>query len=558
MTAGSGDDRVGELLASILTTSSGSGPALRVGLVLDSKRVPAATAAIVDDLLASSFVEVVDVRFTGRSGPPRTRSLPTTLWRLYRRLDERRANLRDDPLREVDVADRLAAVGASAAEGDGTSLDVVLDLSSRTPVGTTDVPARFGTWTLRYATPERPVSDPPYAWETIERTDVAGATLIRVADSSASASLVLASAAVANDSGSVARNRVAPMYGAGHLVARTLRDLHAFGWEDLAARATPAAGVDRVAAQPGNLRVLRWLAPQVAGKAVRIAAARIRPSDPMEYWQTAVRLRPTDGPAAPDALDLDMKDFRWLEAPRGHLYADPFPIERNGGAWLFLEDYPLAEGRAVISCAPLAPDGRVGAAEVVLRSEGHLSFPHVFEDDGEAYLLPESSAAAVIRLHRATDFPRGWQPVADLLPIPGLDTTVFRHAGRWWLFTTVREPRGGAYLLLLFTSAELTGPWRSHPRNPVSSDVRVARGGGAVFHAGDDLIRPSQDCSRTYGYAFGLNEIVRLTESDFEERPRVTVDPSWSRGLVGTHTYNRSERFEAVDGKVIRSRREVL
>ena len=83
-------------------------------------------------------------------------------------------------------------------------------------------------------------------------------------------------------------------------------------------------------------------------------------------------------------------------------------------------------------------------------------------------------------------------------------------------------------------------------------DVRSARSAGALFRHGGKLYRPTQDCSRSYGYSFTLNEIVRLTPRDYEERPVRTVEPgnaaSWTSTIVGTHTYARARSAEIVDG----------
>jgi hypothetical protein len=82
----------------------------------------------------------------------------------------------------------------------------------------------------------------------------------------------------------------------------------------------------------------------------------------------------------------------------------------------------------------------------------------------------------------------------------------------------------------------------------VISDVRRARPAGALFHDGDRLIRPSQDCARAYGYALVFSEVVTITETEYEERPIARLDPGWVRGNLGTHTYTRSEQFEVIDG----------
>jgi hypothetical protein len=62
------------------------------------------------------------------------------------------------------------------------------------------------------------------------------------------------------------------------------------------------------------------------------------------------------------------------------------------------------------------------------------------------------------------------------------------------------------------------------------------------------LYRPTQDCSIRYGYGIRVNEIKKLTPTEFEERLVRTIPPSWMPGLLGTHTWNEDARFQVIDG----------
>jgi hypothetical protein len=44
----------------------------------------------------------------------------------------------------------------------------------------------------------------------------------------------------------------------------------------------------------------------------------------------------------------------------------------------------------------------------------------------------------------------------------------------------------------------------------------------------------------------------------YEERPLVTIDPSWERGLTGTHTYNQVGHLEFTDGTIPRPAKLIL
>jgi len=63
------------------------------------------------------------------------------------------------------------------------------------------------------------------------------------------------------------------------------------------------------------------------------------------------------------------------------------------------------------------------------------------------------------------------------------------------------------------------------------------------------LIRPSQDCASAYGYALRFSELLVLNDREYRERPLAYLGPEWTKGNLGTHTYTRTDDFEAIDGK---------
>jgi hypothetical protein len=165
-------------------------------------------------------------------------------------------------------------------------------------------------------------------------------------------------------------------------------------------------------------------------------------------------------------------------------------------------------------------------------------------------MLPESSENGTVDLYRAVEFPHRWVLERTLLgDVRAVDPTLVETEGKLWLFVNIAEP--GAAIddeLHLYSAMSLDGPWLPHPANPVVSDVRRARPAGRVFNVNGDLVRPSQDCSRGYGRAVVLNRIDVLSPEEYAETPIARIEPTWSAGLIGTHTYNATGQVEAVDG----------
>lgn len=271
------------------------------------------------------------------------------------------------------------------------------------------------------------------------------------------------------------------------------------------------------------------------------------------HWRVGWRF--TEGPGALAAGGLAGERWRDLPDDGRHFYADPFPIEVDGRTYLFVEDYDHRLGRGVISVLEFDGQGPVGTPRPVLEHDVHLSYPVVLEDDGQLWMIPETSAAGTVELYRATEFPDRWELHSVLLSdLDANDTTPFRHEGRWWLSATVRHGGSCSDALHLWYADRLAGPWVAHAGNPVLVDIASARPAGRPERHGGRLLRPVQDGRRGYGAALAVAEVVTLDPATFAQRvvARIPPDPSWPGSRL--HTLNRAGRLEVVDGSARSSR----
>ncbi|WP_201722992.1 hypothetical protein [Caulobacter sp. X] len=232
---------------------------------------------------------------------------------------------------------------------------------------------------------------------------------------------------------------------------------------------------------------------------------------------------------------------RWLaEEPRLRFLADPFGLWRDGRLHLFVEAYDYRTRHGVIETIELGADFTPTRRAVVLKEPWHLSYPQVFEADGEIWMLPEAYRSGALTLYRAAAFPDVWEPAARLeLDTPAIDATPFQHNGLWWLAYSPTGPQRWKQGRLHFAFAErLTGPWRTHPGNPVRDDLASSRPGGTAWIE-DGLPRlPVQDCTRTYGGAIRILNITSLTPERFEAHASQPLDfpPNAGRYSRGLHT----------------------
>jgi hypothetical protein len=266
-----------------------------------------------------------------------------------------------------------------------------------------------------------------------------------------------------------------------------------------------------------------------------------------EHWAIGVIARPVQ-----HVIDgFDAREIRWLEPPAGQVLADPVGGRmREGQIDLLAEAYDFRDRQGRIVALEVEAGGAASAPREVLRLPVHASYPHLIEHGGELYCLPEAQASNRVQLFRADPFPHQWWPDRVLLDsFAGVDPTVVRHEGRWWLFAGNHADQDETKLYV-FHADDLFGPWRPHAANPVKCDIRSSRPAGPFFRRGSELFRPAQDCSRTYGGAMTINRIIELTPEEFREEVVAVLHPDAEgprpHGLhslagVGDHTL--------VDGK---------
>jgi hypothetical protein len=254
-------------------------------------------------------------------------------------------------------------------------------------------------------------------------------------------------------------------------------------------------------------------------------------------WAVAWRISPTS------LLDTRIAEFAVLPADRGHVYADPFPVRHRGEDFIFMEDFCHDSGLGRIVVTKITDNGPTQPL-VVLDEPYHLSYPFIFEEDGEIWMIPETGALRVVDMYRAVKFPDVWRWEGRLLDnIEGYDATIARHAGRLWMFVCERMWNSSSWdELSLFSAGRLTGPWRPHPNNPILFDGMLCRPGGAMFTRNGSMMRPVQDCSRIYGGGLSLCSVDAIDNFSQTVRGRIHAGDA-----PGCHTYNNNAGLEVID-----------
>jgi hypothetical protein len=498
---------------------------LRVGVFADSPLQP---RWVVEALVRLRDADFADVRLieAGRAAP----GVPPLAWRLYGALDRRLFGAA--PTDPVLLADELAPGTPEAPLDIAFALGAVEDakLEGR---------ARYGVWRFCFGA------------DGAAGEDLAGLPEVAAAEPLSASGLKVRLAAdrparLAYQSWartypfSVARNSDQLLRKTAEFAYRAVRELHRTGegWlgrlRELRERPAPP----RVPGLTDVTRIMARLARRGVVRALNI-----------EQWFLAYRYG--------GRVQAGLEGFTRILPPKDRDWADPFVVEKSGRYYIFFEELIYAERKAHIAMLELDRAGGVSAPQRVLEADFHLSYPYIFEHDGQLWMLPESAGARRVELYRCVDFPLQWKRERTLLEdVRLVDATLHRAGERWWMFAN--SAAGGSRMfddeLHLFYADRLMGEWRPHAKNPVKSDARSSRPAGALFARNGVLYRPAQVCVPRYGAGLVIHRVLKLTPEEYAERQVERLLPAPESGLHGLHTMNRAGDLIVVDAFARRRR----
>ena len=249
---------------------------------------------------------------------------------------------------------------------------------------------------------------------------------------------------------------------------------------------------------------------------------------------------------------FDLSDLQHNYPPEGTYWADPFLWQHNGIDYIFYELYDYKKG--VIAYSIINDDMTFSEPTVVLECPYHISYPYLFEDNGELYMIPETGEGHHITLYKCTSFPDKWKfdrVMTDYNghPIfrgPAGDTNVINDNGTYWMYTTVQPQL--KHCLAVAKSDSILGRWQVMING--SQQIMNSRGGGKIWIDGNTTYRACQIGQG--GYGAGIQ--IKASEMDFQtghfsEQIVHEIRPDWHPDIFGTHHFDFNNKYVVIDGK---------
>lgn len=246
--------------------------------------------------------------------------------------------------------------------------------------------------------------------------------------------------------------------------------------------------------------------------------------------------------------ELNNTDIHWFKKPKKSCYfADPFVIKTDKDTYIFFEWYSYSRGKADLAVALKSENFE--KYHKITNFKEHRSYPFVFEHEGIIYCLPEANETKEAALYRFNEEKLTLEKDCVLLSgFPIVDATLYHHDNKWFMFL-VNQKNSHTHLEI-YHSDNLKGPYLPHANNPVMIDCSKARPAGKIFEYQGKIIRPSQNSTIHYGQSITLEEIEKLSETEFLTKPFGTIDPVEDSDYdKGIHTINSDGGITVLDGK---------
>ena len=245
-------------------------------------------------------------------------------------------------------------------------------------------------------------------------------------------------------------------------------------------------------------------------------------------------------------LDQDLSKLYPVIVPNGEFWADPFLIKRDEEYYAFFENYSFNDKKGKISCGRVKGNRLVDVIDV-LNLDYHLSYPFIFKEKEEVFMMPETGSNKRLEIYRCINFPDKWELFSTAFEGENIADAFFYDDAnnQKWLFlnkSTLQNSSKTSNLFIYKVDSLELNEIIPHKQNPVIIDSRKARNGGSIFSSNNTLFRPSQrNTHGTYGNNLNINKIEKLTINEYVEKTVKIVKPDFYKGLKAIHHLHQVE-----------------
>lgn len=545
---------------------------IRLGLLIDEYNIPLWAIKMIELIQSNKYSDFVLIVKKNKNGEVKNYSTKKNksefiFYKIYQRIEKKLFKPSPDALDTKDIRNLLntvATIQVNCIEEQFSdiirevdikkissyNIDVFIKLGFGDLSGNILKSARFGIWSYKYSDTLNYRGSPPGLWEVFRKDREIGITLVILTEDTDGNKILYRSSSTIHR---LLYQSLNSYYWSSSLfVPRKINELYELGEEEFLKKLKiENEGLhfysNKLLLPPTNFEFLKLFISNY-GNWLKL---NIWKCFNFEQWILLYSLNV-------NGISKSINKYKRLTPPKDRFWADPCVIFKENTYFIFIEELIYTNKKAHLSVIEMDQNGIFSVPKVILKKPYHLSYPFVFNYEGEYYMIPETEENSTIELYHAVSFPDQWEFCMNLMEnIKAVDTTLLIKDDKFWIFTNIKEIEGAAFgqELFIYSSDKLfSNNWKKHPSNPVIVDVKSARPAGRLFYYNDKLYRPSQDCSYKYGYSTQINEVVEFNEKQYLETKISSILPKWDEDVVATHTFSFSNNLTFIDAAIKRNK----
>jgi len=546
---------------------------LKIGLMIDSTDVPYWVYLMIEKINQSNYAKI-ELLIVNGSEISKNSTLTKIknnrnyfLYKIYTKLENKIYKPELDVFTTYDLKGKLSNVKEITVIPKQTKysdwikpedikeilendLDVIVRLGFRILRGNILNAAKCGVWSFHHGDNDVNRGGPAGFWEVFQNHPVTG-SILQIINEELDEGKVLAKSYSTTDPMLVKRNCNNYYNKTLSFLPRKLKELHELGKDEFLQKVEKENEnikfySNRLYVKPTNNEFFKMGCSNF-GKFLK---RNLENTYSFEQWGLLFDIK--------KEISKSMWRYKKILPPKDRFWADPHIVTMDKNYFIFIEEYIYNQSKGHIAVIKMDKDGNHDYLGKVLEKDYHLSYPFVFEFENNFYMIPETESNKNIELYKCVDFPKKWEYHGEIMNnVSAVDTTIFNHDNKWWMFTGIKENIGSSNsdeLFLFHSDNPLTDKWEPHSKNPIISDVRQARPAGKIFSFKDKLYRPSQNSSKFYGYGISINQINNITKNEYEETSITSILPDWDKNITRVHTFAYDSGLSMIDAKIKRRR----
>lgn len=251
-----------------------------------------------------------------------------------------------------------------------------------------------------------------------------------------------------------------------------------------------------------------------------------------------------------NVIKSERLNIHWMKHNyKDRWFADPQLLEVTDTQIVVLVEefwYKIRKGR-IAKLVISRPDYVLKDMKIILELPTHLSFPVIYEKDGQVYVMPENSASGCINIYRYDSEKEQLEKVHEVANLPLTDATIVKFkSGEEYVFSTMLPHQNGDMLQIYPFDGDAMKMDEKAVAN-VAFTSNIARNAGDAFYIGDQMYRPAQDCNKCYGNGLNIQQ-VNKNGNEFEFKTVNEFHSDYEDYALGYHTFNIKNGLIVVDG----------